>query len=73
MTIVLLQAGLISEPDSNALIIALEPEVASFFCRESDESERKQRFKSGDKMLVIDAGGDVPTLNLIDQIICQIK
>ena len=60
-----LQAGIIKDVESNCLTIALEPEAASFYCRlGTDEVYSAKRpehidtkFKAGEKMLVIDAGG----------------
>ena len=49
--------------NSKNLLIALEPEAASIFCRSLDLSPFEDsksdgvRFKSGQKLLVIDAGG----------------
>ena len=59
------QAGIIKDVDSNCLTIALEPEAASFYCRlgteEVHSTSRKEKkdmkFKAGEKMLIIDAGG----------------
>ena len=59
------QARIIPEKDSSRLIIALEPEAASVYCRSlkdysagQKEPSRELQFKSGDKILIIDAGGN---------------
>ena len=53
------QGGLIKEPDSDHLLIALEPEAASLYVRKMDiENDTSTKsIKSGTKYLVIDAGG----------------
>ena len=60
-----MQAGIIRVKDSLQLLIALEPEAASVFCRSLklnhfigiSREDGKPTFKTGTKYLVIDAGG----------------
>ena len=57
------QAELITSVDSDALLIALEPEAASFYCRtlsvhEFAMSTSKPGFPSGTKYVIVDAGGE---------------
>ena len=58
------QAGLTSEKNSTKLLIALEPEAASVFCRSlavnsfACDSTEDLTFLSGERILIIDAGGD---------------
>ena len=60
------QAGLIPTEDSDRLVIVLEPEAASIFCRQLNihnfvgvpEESMGTKFRSGEKFLVIDAGGE---------------
>lgn len=55
--------------DSRKLVIALEPEAASVFCRSLDldnfvtRSARLQ-FRTGDKFVIIDAGGKISKIYL---------
>jgi hypothetical protein len=59
------QAKLIPERDSTNLIIALEPEAASLYCRtldvnhfiDSDRHHQSAKFQDGTVYMVIDAGG----------------
>lgn len=58
----LFQAGLITKLDSKKLMVALEPEVASLYCRslhitEFVENSEPIQLKAGTKYLVIDCGG----------------
>ena len=57
----IVKAGMISEVESRQLVIALEPEAASFFCRQLDMSkfERKLCFPSGTKFMILDCGGSL--------------
>ena len=56
---------MIPEEDSRKLVIVLEPEAASIYCRSLDiqqfvnhEHETKgMRYRTGEKIMVIDAGG----------------
>ena len=60
-----LQAGLIKEQNSKMLVIALEPEAASLYCRgldiehfvSGDGEVKSVSFKPGTNYMVIDAGG----------------
>ena len=55
-----LQSGCIKSKDSKQLIIALEPEAASFHCRQLDLSpfqDSELCFPSGLRYLVLDCGG----------------
>ena len=65
----ILQAGIIKGVDSPSLLIALEPVAASYyfisnnitgFTDENSDSDAKSR--SADKMIIIDAGGNVNSL-----------
>ncbi|WAR27210.1 HS12A-like protein, partial [Mya arenaria] len=52
---------------SNQLIIALEPEAAAIFCgflnvEKSEHGDSLFRFKSGSKVIVVDAGGVPPVI-----------
>ena len=60
------QGGLIDNVYSNQLVIALEPEAASLYCRtlpastfssNKESTETKATFEPGTKYLVVDAGG----------------
>ena len=58
------QAELITSVDSDALLIALEPEAASFFCRTLSvhgfaTSTSSPAFPSGTKYVIVDAGGEM--------------
>ena len=58
----MLQAGCIPKKDSRQLIIALEPEAASLFCRRLhlarfEQDDDKISFKKGTKYLILDCGG----------------
>lgn len=61
-----LQGGLIDTLYSNQLVIALEPEAASLYCRtlsvstflSTGDDTTKPSFESGTKYLVVDAGGN---------------
>ena len=66
---VLFQGNLIDKPNSEQLVIALEPEAASLHCRHlpdtdfvgyKDNSIKKPTFEPGTKYLVVDAGGTEP-------------
>ena len=61
-----LQAGCINSRNSNQLVLALEPEAASIFCRDVQvdpmaamlkATASKAKFNEGTKYLIIDAGG----------------
>ena len=58
-----LQAGLITDVESNSLIIALEPEAASYYCRSLPVNEfavrgaKQPKFPAGTKYVLVDAGG----------------
>ena len=61
------QADLIPTVDSDSLMIALEPEAASFFCRtlsahEYATSTKDPSFATGAKYVVVDAGGKFCTV-----------
>ncbi|KAK3584377.1 hypothetical protein CHS0354_001304 [Potamilus streckersoni] len=60
------RGGLIDDVHSNRLVIALEPEAASLYCRTlpantflgyDEDSGMKPKFEPGTKYLVVDAGG----------------
>jgi len=58
----MLQGELIDSLYSNQLVIALEPEAASLYCRtlpmgRFDDGTAKPCFEPGTKYLVVDAGG----------------
>ena len=56
----ILQSGCIKSKDSKQLVIALEPEAGSFYCRQLDLSpfqESELCFPSGMRYLVLDCGG----------------
>ena len=60
----LIQGELVTKVSSDNLIIALEPEAASLFCRTKDVSHfvddgkvQKEKLKKDDKYMVVDAGG----------------
>lgn len=64
------QAGLTSELNSNHLVIALEPEAASLYCRTLNPkkfalSAQKIEAEEGTKYLVLDAGGEYSLLFLL--------
>ena len=58
------QAGI----ETNRLVIALEPEAASIFCKElpvekfEEGSDNIDVFQEGQKYLVLDAGGNIKML-----------
>ena len=73
-------AGLIAMRNSNKLVIALEPEAASTFCRSlkdhSSRSQKELQLKIDQKILIIDAGGNVSSLSLnfkFEHLICAIS
>lgn len=65
LTLFKLQAGMTKTKDSDQLLIALEPEAASVYCRSLGlnhfigefGNDAKPKFKTGTRYLVIDAGG----------------
>ena len=63
--VILLQANLIGQIDSESLIIALEPEVAGLVCRDvktayyQRSNGRMELPTSGDSYLIIDVGGNI--------------
>ena len=60
-----LQAGMIPNVSSKQLLIALEPEAASMFCKRlqvnhftsGTDQEMDVTFEKGDQYIVVDAGG----------------
>ena len=78
--LILLQAGIISGKDSRQLVIALEPEAASIYCRSLDVNQfiepsgqqSSPSFREGTKYLVIDAGGNMTSIYRY-LIVCIIK
>ena len=65
--ICILQAKMIPEFDSASLLIALEPGAALCYCRSislkdfigGDSEPGGAKFRSGDKVMIIDVGGNV--------------
>jgi hypothetical protein len=70
------QGSLIETTHSNQLLIALEPEAASLYCKQlpaetflgnAEEQMAKPNFEPGTKYLIVDAGGKnfVVILNML--------
>ena len=75
-----LQAGLIDDVDSGQLLIALEPEAASLYCRQLSISEFVERSRgseirmgSGTKYIVIDAGGKLCLVHTFGNYVTLLK
>ena len=60
-----IQAGLITDVESRLLVIALEPEAASYYCRTlpvnqyAVRGEESPKFPAGSKYVLVDAGGNM--------------